>query len=221
MTANPGKKAVGCKQRVLETACRYFSEFGYRGTHIREVCQCAQVNLATVGYHFHGKEKLYAAVSEEACRQLLMPPESLVQLASGVAPEEKLRLIIECLFQKLAGQAQWVAKLAARELLEPFESTQFALGAELRDYYALLIRTMEEALGPDADPDVIRLHAISALSQCVFYCAALPSLARTFSKLEVGTLTPENLARHVVGMTRASLRQTIAFPPASTPAQVR
>ncbi len=46
------------KQRILDTAERLFAENGYSATSLRHVISEAQVNLASVHYHFGSKQEL-------------------------------------------------------------------------------------------------------------------------------------------------------------------
>lgn len=50
------------KERILDTAERLFSERGYSATSLRSIITAANVNLASVHYHFHSKEALLEAV---------------------------------------------------------------------------------------------------------------------------------------------------------------
>jgi AcrR family transcriptional regulator len=50
------------KERILDTAERLFAERGYSATSLRSIIAEADVNLASVHYHFHSKEALLEAV---------------------------------------------------------------------------------------------------------------------------------------------------------------
>jgi AcrR family transcriptional regulator len=50
------------KERILDTAERLFAERGYSATSLRSIIAAADVNLASVHYHFHSKEALLEAV---------------------------------------------------------------------------------------------------------------------------------------------------------------
>ena len=49
------------KERILDTAERFFAERGYGATSLRSIIAAAEVNLAAVHYHFRSKEALHAA----------------------------------------------------------------------------------------------------------------------------------------------------------------
>lgn len=50
------------KERILDTAERLFAERGFEATSIRDITGAAEVNLASINYHFRTKQELIAAV---------------------------------------------------------------------------------------------------------------------------------------------------------------
>lgn len=52
------------KDRILDVAERLFADRGYPATSLRDITAEAGVNLASVNYHFGGKESLLAALLE-------------------------------------------------------------------------------------------------------------------------------------------------------------
>ncbi len=50
------------RQRLLEAAREVFSEFGYNGASVRQIVSRAGTNVASVNYHFGGKDALYREV---------------------------------------------------------------------------------------------------------------------------------------------------------------
>ncbi|NDV22531.1 CerR family C-terminal domain-containing protein [Desulfovibrio sp. JC022] len=73
MTVHPkGKtnKARGeeTREKLIEVGLRLFAMNGFNGVSMRSLASEAEVNLATVGYHFGGKQGLYEAVLKEIIR---------------------------------------------------------------------------------------------------------------------------------------------------------
>jgi AcrR family transcriptional regulator len=85
------------KERILDTAERLFSERGYSATSLRAIIAEADVNLASVHYHFDSKEALLEAVF---LRRAVPANEERLQLLercereAGDGPPE-LRKVIE------------------------------------------------------------------------------------------------------------------------------
>lgn len=50
------------KERILIAATALFAEKGFEGTSMRDISQVAQVNLASINYHFENKANLYLSV---------------------------------------------------------------------------------------------------------------------------------------------------------------
>jgi AcrR family transcriptional regulator len=56
------------KNRLLEAAGQVFSEKGYELATVREICDRAEANVASVNYYFGDKQRLYTdAVREAQC----------------------------------------------------------------------------------------------------------------------------------------------------------
>ncbi len=198
MKAKPFLKATGSKQRLLEAACQLFAERGFHGTYLREVCRRAGISVSIVQYYFHGKEKLYEAVALEACRRLALPAKHDALLTANMAPKQRLQVIIESLFERLSGDSEWIANLAIRESVEPIGTIQNLVGTGLRKDLLLLQPAIRAMLGPQTDRNMVRLRALSVLSLCVFYCVAKATVLRIFPEFDKSTLSPENLAKHVM-----------------------
>jgi AcrR family transcriptional regulator len=109
MTGAEGMKRVGAaararrhededrtRDRILRTAERLFAAHGYNGVSMRDLAGAAQVNIASIGYHFDSKEGLLSEVYRRHCEPLI---------------EERLRGLAAAL--KLRGRAQVAAIIAA------------------------------------------------------------------------------------------------------------
>lgn len=53
---------IETKERILIAATTLFAERGFEGTSMRDISQAAQVNLASINYHFENKANLYVSV---------------------------------------------------------------------------------------------------------------------------------------------------------------
>ncbi len=204
------------RERVLEVACALFAEAGFHGTHLREVCKRAGANVAGVCYHFHSKEGLYEAVIMEAGRQISRPADQGHGGPSDAAPEQKLRTIIESLFQRLGGDQMWIAKLLARELVDPVCGAAVFAGSGLQRDFIELEGAMRELLGAGADQGLVRLHALSVVSECLFYSLAGENLHRAWPEIIRPLPARSQLAQHVAQRCLGALEREKGQPRCSS-----
>lgn len=55
-------QSTDTKQKIMEVARVLFANQGFEGTSVREIAKAAEVNIASVNYHFSNKENLFAGV---------------------------------------------------------------------------------------------------------------------------------------------------------------
>lgn len=84
------------RARILTAATRRFAETGFAGASTRSVAAEAQVNVATLAYHFGGKDGLYEAALNQLYESLLA-----FQLPASLPahPRERLRRIVTHLYR--------------------------------------------------------------------------------------------------------------------------
>src|SRR5689334_18975262 len=63
--------ARATRERLIEVAAALFPERGRDGVSVRDVCAAAGANVASVAYHFGGKEGLYLAVLRAGLEQMV------------------------------------------------------------------------------------------------------------------------------------------------------
>ena len=70
MTGNRGTRADGelTRARILETAGQLFAAHGFAGTPSKTIAAQAEVDLASINYHFGSRHGLYQATLAEAHR---------------------------------------------------------------------------------------------------------------------------------------------------------
>jgi len=58
------------RKRLVEIGLDMFGQLGFEGVSVRQVCDKAGMNVASVNYHFGSKEGLYIAVADHIIEQL-------------------------------------------------------------------------------------------------------------------------------------------------------
>jgi AcrR family transcriptional regulator len=194
------------RSQILNSACYVFSEFGFGGTHLHEVCAHAGVNAAALFCYFQSKEELYLAVAGEAGRQLASSAERASHKLPNSPPEEKLRGLVESLFEVLGGEGAWIGKLLTHELAAPLAGVAGSVAAGLGIFAVMLNAVINEIHGPRTNPETPCLATLSIISECVFYCVAQNNFQRNFSQMIDPLPDRKTLARHVSGAALWALR---------------
>jgi AcrR family transcriptional regulator len=193
------------RDRVLEVACELFAEAGYHGTHLREICQRAGTNVAGVCYHFDSKEGLFEAVSMEAGRRLSDQAEGFAA-SRHVPPEQRLLQLVESLLKRLGTKRAWIAKLLARELVDPACAAHNYASSGLERDLILLQAVMRDLLGTKANSEAVRFHALSVIGECVFYSLAGENPRHPLTQIAVRSPTRLCLARFLTRRVLGALR---------------
>ncbi len=170
----------GTKLRLLESAGEVFAERGYRDATVREICGRAETNLASVKYHFGGKEALYRATLEYtiACSADSYPYAQADD--PSLSPHERLRTFIGIFLRRLLdpGRPAWHGRLLVRELNEPTASFEIIAREMQRNLLHRLGAILRGVIGPDATEEQIRDAGYCVVGQCTFYRHARRFLER-------------------------------------------
>lgn len=125
------RKAQGEETRatLLKTGAKLFAQFGYHGVSMRTLAAEAEVNLATVGYHFGGKAGLYEAIIQSIIdvHEDIFPTademEKKMAAAAGdlSAQGEVVEWYISRVVHGVLGHEQhiWPVFIISRELVQP------------------------------------------------------------------------------------------------------
>lgn len=208
--------SLPARDRVLQVACEMFAEAGFHGTHLREICRRAGTNVAGVCYHFHSKEGLYEAVIMEAGRRLVHPDGGIVT-SPELPSARRLLGLVESLMQRLSAERAWIAKLLTRELVDPASGAHLHAAPGLERDFVLLQAVMRDLLGTNANTEAIRLHSLSLVCECVFYCLAEDNLRHPLTELAVLPSNRARLARFLTQRSLGALGPEKTQPEASLP----
>lgn len=101
------------KNRILKAAKKLFSERGYDGCNVDLIADRAEVNKATIYYHFKSKSLLYDSVLELNLKRFLKRVRKEVHIHNS--PEKKLEAFANTYASNFADNRQ-MAPLMLREL---------------------------------------------------------------------------------------------------------
>lgn len=151
--------------RILQAAGELFATTGYAETTNKAIAAHAEVDLASINYHFGNRSGLYQAVLIEAHRRLMNIADLRRLIDSGRSPTSKLQELIEQMVKSSTQEPQsWQLRVLAREVLAPTSHLQVLFKDEALPKIVLIKQLLSEITKiPAEDP---------AMSQCLLSVGA-------------------------------------------------
>lgn len=196
--AETGKAGEETRKALIAAGIRLFGQKGFEATSTREIAALAQANIASIAYHFGGKEGLRLACAEAVCARIqgvigpalemidpgddpcaaqAMVETALAGMVGFLLGQAEARDIAGFLIREFDGQGPVFDRLYSGFILPVHRKLCFLLGL---------------ATGQDPESDLIRLGAFSIAGQIVYFRVGHAIVARRMEWTEAG---PEEIAR--------------------------
>ncbi len=189
--------------RILDMAGELFASTGFAETTGKMIAAKAEVDLASINYHFGSRSGLYQAVLVEAHRRLVSV-DSLQQLAStNLSAREKLRVLIQTLVDNATADHGWHARVLSREFLSPTSNLRALIEKEVPPKLAFILNIIEDITAiPSGDPASLR-----CLASVIAPCAMLLVVGRNVSPVadEIREMPRDDLVEHLYGFALGGL----------------
>ena len=208
MTRRAPRSAEATRARLLETATALFAERGLRRVTVRDICEAARANVASVNYHFGDKEQLYREVVESALAALRDFADHAMNAGPGATAEEKLvhyvrAHLVRAPDSAAARRGAVLRELFRHELSEPTPVGATMVERAIKPRLSYLAEIVTALLGGRPSDETVRDCVMSIQAQCLLPVAAPVAfdMAPPRSRAEL-----ERLARHVIAFSLAGLR---------------
>lgn len=205
-------KREEAKSRLIEAAGPVFADKGYEAATVREICDLAGMNVASVNYYFGDKQTLYIEVFHEAL-PMHGPEEALAAPASGLTAKERLYTIIHSMVKRAGrhgddsnNRETWRWRLLARERANPTPQCAELAVAHMRREFSLILDTIRDIL-PSSVPEAKLLQIVLSITgQCMQYGPGLPLVRAVVNpKIAATSFTPDQIADHIWDVVNAAL----------------
>lgn len=153
-------KRLGTRERILATAERLFSEYGYDGVSLRQIGAAADAQIALINYHFGTKDMLYRAVLENRITPVSeRRRETLRQAMAMTAPAPTVEVVLDALARpwiemRDTEQGRHYTRLIAREVNDPREAERGIVRDLLDPLAREFLAAMEQVLPDRSRSDV-------------------------------------------------------------------
>lgn len=176
---------TGTREQLIAAAGEVFAESGFHGASIREVCRRAKANVASISYHFGGKEALYREVlvgTHRAAIQAMPMP----RWDGESPPIQAIETWVQWFLSYLADEQIkpfWLSRLLMRELAEPGAALSETIEVNMRPVFSEVHRIVSAYFAPLNDPALLTLAVRSVFGPCATHLQARP----IFERLSPGT----------------------------------
>jgi AcrR family transcriptional regulator len=195
------------RSRILNAAGPTFAEKGFQAATVREICEAAGVNVASINYHFGDKESLYYETLRRA-REMREAQVPMPDLSGDEPAQQRLALFVKTMMTRMMGvrEVTWQSRLMMREMLRPTKACAQIVEQFLKPELGLLLRILNDLL-PRETPRHVRMQvAFSIVGQCLFYRVAREVVGMLVSPEDRREhFSVEELTEHVTRLTLASL----------------
>lgn len=201
------KQGGSTRGELLAAAAESFAQHGLRHSRVRDIAASAGTNLASINYHFGGKEQLYLAVLEAEVGAAIQRFPMGGGTSQVSTPQARLELAISNLLQRFVAidASSRLPRLMMRELLNPTAAADAIVEKFSRPQFMQLSAVVGDLLGPKVTAEQVRLAGFSVLGQCLFYLFARPIVTR----LAPDSYSPKSIAgtaRHIAQFSLAGLK---------------
>lgn len=191
------------RERLLNVARQVFSEQGFQGATVREICRRADANVAAVNYHFGSKDGLLAEALNFTQLKTLQTENAQVD----ACPKVRLRLFIHAFLSMLLDESHPSSpcQIMARELANPSPALDQIVREALSPLHTFLDQLVYEIIG-DVVTEIQRRYIVSSIfGQCVHYSHARPVLQRLHPEIRYDATEIQAIAEHIATFSLAGM----------------
>ncbi|MDX2438220.1 MAG: CerR family C-terminal domain-containing protein [Acidobacteriota bacterium] len=202
--------------RILAAAQKLFSDKGYDATSVRDITSEAGCNVASVNYHFGGKDKLYLETFRSMLtllrdRRLEMMGDLMARKPSPTL-DEFVQTFATIMLEPLVDddRGRMFLNIVTREMIAP----RLPPGVLLEEFLEPMMERSTAALakvGPQLDPVSARMCVMSMVGQLLHSLRAHHLLA-DLGRTDVLPLSQTEQLRHFVRFSVGGIHACAADP---------
>ena len=216
MTTARANSQNGTRTRLVESAFELFALNGYDAVGTREICDHASSNLASIRYHFGGKEGLYQAVVEQVVADMqvfLIPATSGMHQGVAAAAGDRAvltRLAVDYVDRSVRGflgdpLMRLRLALIMREYAAPTPAFDIIYHGFIEPHHGAVNALVAAVIGTpvDAPETIIRTHAL--IGQIMVLLIGRPVLLRRLDWDDFSPRRIDQVSRYVTRSVLSSL----------------
>jgi AcrR family transcriptional regulator len=190
----------GTRLALIDAGLTHFGQQGFAATSTRQLAATAKTNVASIAYHFGGKDGLRQACAEELMRRIGTVLAGATPMQAPGSPAEA-RIFLQILLERMV--AYMVGGVEAGNLV-PFMLRELTEGgAALDTIYRRMIDPTHRRLcvlcgvatGQDPDSEAVKLTVFSLIGQVLYFRIGHRIVAKRMDWPSIGPDEAKRVAR--------------------------
>jgi TetR/AcrR family transcriptional regulator, cholesterol catabolism regulator len=166
-SSTPVRKSTRTRERILAAATEEFRERGYAEARMSDIADRAELQTASLYYHFDSKDALIEAVLASVVDRVFTHVQQCVDRVGTADPARRLRVAVEAHLEKLleSGSARAETVRMLGQMPESVRRNLVKRQRALMAYWTELVRDAQEAgaVRGDLDPQILSQLVLGAM----------------------------------------------------------
>jgi len=201
------------RSALIRAGLDLFGAKGFEAASTREIAAAAGANVASIAYHFGGKEGLRSACADQVvatvgdifARALADLPVP-ARLTRGAARDRLARILAAMVDAIVAGDAaRPLARFILREMFEPSDAFDRIYAGAFAPMHARACEIWARAAGVEPESEATRLAVFAMIGEVVYFRLARPAVLRRMGWRDIGGAESGAIKRLVVANLDAAL----------------
>lgn len=213
LAMSESQQPTGTRTNLIAAGLRLFGRSGFDGTSTRSLAEHAGTNVASIAYHFGGKEGLRQACAQHVAQRL---GEAFTAAEAGPAPADPQTAMRElertvhdfAIMLLVSPEASDFVPFVLRELTDPGVIADMIFSHFFLPRHARLCRLWSVVTGKPAEADEVKLAVFAAIGQVLYFRMARPFVTRRMGWEKIGQPEAELIVKTVVDNLRAITERT-------------
>lgn len=179
MSESTGDGTAGA---LVSAAIAIFGRKGYDSTSTREIAAAAKTNVASISYHFGGKEGLRLACAKAFVAHVgaLIARVADHEVTTPSEAESMLLTLVEQFARHMIGSPEMrpLASFALREISDAGPGIDVLYGDLIAPMHQRLCRLWALATGEDPASEAVQIFVFSMIGQVIYFRIGAPVVTR-------------------------------------------
>lgn len=174
---------------LIEAGLKLFGSQGFEASSTREIARLAEANIASIGYHFGGKEGLRLACAQHVANHIWKIASAAAALANfpsdenAPAPDEARAAVLTfagAMVRGILGDERTLPMIdfVIREIANPSPTLDTVYGSVIEPMHRRVCRLWGLATGRDGESETVRLAVFAAIGQIMYFRIAREIILR-------------------------------------------